>query len=414
MPEKNNKNTAQLCWTDQSALLRQLQGLWDRGLILQAVIQQTDLFPRRLTFKTPDSKALSNEFTRVRQWLNELSKLRGFRLVSKTIKHRIIGENRLPCEAWIDDLDTAVHLLKRHKELAVFSRLLSQSKQRAPQLLDWIAQYPLKALSLAEDWERLLDFVVWRQQHPSPGIYLREVSLPGIDTRFIEQHRSVLTALLNASLPAAQINTRYQGARQFAQRFGFLKKPSRVRFRLFEPELANTLFKQVGSDMDISLTARDFSLLEQCKPFMAQIRRVFITENEINFLSFPPQQQSLIIFGSGYGFDALAEAKWLADKEVIYWGDIDTHGFAILDQLRSQFPHVHSFLMDEATLLAFAVVWGSESKPEKRPLSRLTPAEQKLYQALVDNQYGNNLRLEQERVDYDYVNQRLREMITCS
>ena len=34
-------------------------------------------------------------------------------------------------------------------------------------------------------------------------------------------------------------------------------------------------------------------------------------------------------------------------------GDIDTHGFAILDTLRARFDHVESFLMDRDTLMAF-------------------------------------------------------------
>ncbi|WP_287634594.1 Wadjet anti-phage system protein JetD domain-containing protein [Accumulibacter sp.] len=34
-------------------------------------------------------------------------------------------------------------------------------------------------------------------------------------------------------------------------------------------------------------------------------------------------------------------------------GDIDTHGFAFLDQLRSHFGHVESFAMGRATPLAF-------------------------------------------------------------
>jgi hypothetical protein len=91
------------------------------------------------------------------------------------------------------------------------------------------------------------------------------------------------------------------------------------------------------------------------------VSRVFITENEINFLAFPPVRDSLIIFGAGYGFEMLAQARWLSRCRIHYWGDIDTHGFAILDQLRAHFEHVDSFLMDRATLLAFRSLWGEET-----------------------------------------------------
>ena len=63
-------------------------------------------------------------------------------------------------------------------------------------------------------------------------------------------------------------------------------------------------------------------------------RRVFITENETNFLAFPPAADAMVVFGAGYGWEALARASWLHRCQLHYWGDIDTHGFAILDQLR--------------------------------------------------------------------------------
>ena len=34
----------------------------------------------------------------------------------------------------------------------------------------------------------------------------------------------------------------------------------------------------------------------------------------------------------------MGAARWLADCDLHYWGDLDTHGFAMLDRLRSMFP----------------------------------------------------------------------------
>ncbi len=41
----------------------------------------------------------------------------------------------------------------------------------------------------------------------------------------------------------------------------------------------------------------------------------------------------MVLFGSGYGFEFLSNVLWLAKLNIYYWGDIDTHGFAILNQL---------------------------------------------------------------------------------
>ena len=60
-------------------------------------------------------------------------------------------------------------------------------------------------------------------------------------------------------------------------------------------------------------------------------------------------------------------------------------------------------LMDRATLLAFEMHWGTETKPTLRNLSRLTPEEQALYDDLRDNRLGKHVRLEQERIGFDWV-----------
>jgi hypothetical protein len=102
----------------------------------------------------------------------------------------------------------------------------------------------------------------------------------------------------------------------------------------------------------------------------------------------------LVIFGAGYGFDVLSKAQWLSGCRIHYWGDIDTHGFAILDQLRCRFDHVETFLMDRTTLLAFESQWGEEEKQTLRNLPRMNREERARYNDLRDNRIRKNLRLE--------------------
>ena len=83
-------------------------------------------------------------------------------------------------------------------------------------------------------------------------------------------------------------------------------------------------------------------------------------------------------------------------------------GFGILDQLRGHFDHVVSFLMDRATLDAHAAFWGSEDKPLRVDLHRLTPEERALYADLRDNRMRTGLRLEQEHIGFHWLAQRLR------
>jgi hypothetical protein len=133
------------------------------------------------------------------------------------------------------------------------------------------------------------------------------------------------------------------------------------------------------------------------------VSRVFITENEINFLTFPRTEDSLVLFGGGYGFEKLRGIEWLAQCSIHYWGDIDTHGFAILDQLRELLGGVQSFLMDRQTLLRFESQWGTEERQALQELTHLTLEEQSLYDDLRFNRIRPNLRLEQERIGFQWV-----------
>jgi len=97
--------------------------------------------------------------------------------------------------------------------------------------------------------------------------------------------------------------------------------------------------------------------------------------------------------------------KWLVNKEVYYWGDIDTHGFAILDKVRGFIPKAKSILMTEDVLLSNRNLWVVEEKPFLGELSRLTDEEETLFHALRDNNWGEKIRLEQERISYGRVRQ---------
>ncbi|MBC7699374.1 DUF3322 domain-containing protein [Aquabacterium sp.] len=384
-------------WTSASALREQVRKRWDKGDLLAERVAPEQLFPMRLTLRGPSSGELSDRFDAVREWALELQQgtRHGYRLVMRDVRHRIIGQNSLPAEAWVDTWEEAVRWLGKTSEVKAFDALLAMTRHQQPSLLTWLQRQPLRALALADQWPHLLAFVAWMQAHPKPGIYLRQVDLPGIHSKFIETHRSVLADLLDLVLPFDAINFEASGGAQFARRHGFRDKPLRVRFRWLDPKASNWIS---GGDGDYTVSQVAFACL------MPAVEHVFITENEINFLSFPPVANSLVVFGAGYGFEAWANADWMAACTLHYWGDIDTHGFAILDQLRSHHPHVTSFLMDRETLLAHQPQWTVEPQATLRDLPRLSPEEGALYDDLRWKRLSDQaVRLEQERIDFGSV-----------
>lgn len=383
-----------MSWTTPAELAAQVQRLWDTGAILASMAGGPPLFPRRLGLKTPASADLTDRFDEVRRWISQLLVPSSFRIETRELQHRVIGSNTIPKEAWIDSIEAALQLIDKEQEAKCFRGLVDMTTQRLPQVLPLLARRPLRALELSQSWSQLLEVVLWVQQHPKPDIYLRQVDIPGVHSKFFETHVGVLSEMLELLQPDELEPAEAFGVSRFCRRHGFREKPRRVRFRILDPALA---LLPGHPDQDITLDQRTFAGLA------TPVRQVFITENEINFLAFPSRQGSMIVFGAGYGFDNLVAAQWLLACAVHYWGDIDTHGFAILDQLRECLPHAQSFLMNRLTLMRHRSHWVGESKPELRDLHRLTTEERALFDDLRDNKLGNAVRLEQERIAFGCV-----------
>lgn len=403
-------------WTSADDLKAQVRRLWERGELLRSLAcARSDKaeaaaaaareqagpaersgcsFPLRLVMKGPSSTELMERFQAVRQWIAELATVAQIRIEWREFNHRVLGTQRVPQAVWLDELDGALALIGKRGDAARFTRLLELVDSRQPALRAWFRRRPLQALELADECERLLDIVDWIARHPRPGIYLRQVDIARVHSKYIESWRSVLTEWLDLALPPEGVAADSGSVGQFAARYGFREKPVRIRFRVLDarlPVLPGSIFPDIATDAD------SFAALS------VPIRRVFITENETNFLAFPPMPDAIVVFGAGYGWDALSKAAWLSCCSIHYWGDIDTHGFAILDQLRGRFGHVSSLLMDRATLMAHEALWGEEQDQVSRDLPRLDDAEHALFNDLRDNRLRRNVRLEQERIGFEWV-----------
>lgn len=114
-----------------------------------------------------------------------------------------------------------------------------------------------------------------------------------------------------------------------------------------------------------------------------------------------------MVFGEGFAVTTLELVPWLAEKEVVYWGDIDTHGFAILNRFRERVPGARSILMDHPTLLAHREQLSHEPAPTDAVLHHLDADEEALYRDLVEARFGPAVRLEQERVRFGLVREAL-------
>lgn len=393
-------------WTTPADIRARLQKMWDQGRLLTARLANEPLFPLTLHLRGPDSKTLLGDFAAARTWaqaLEEAAGRGGYQITYRTIHHRQLGTNQMPESVIFETERQALRVLKQEQAAETASRLANLTLAAFPCLEPWVHRNPLKLLTHAEDWGRVLAVLEWFRAHPRPHVYMREIDAPGVDTKFIESRRSLLMPLLDAVLPPEAITASATGAAAFETRYGLRRKPALVRFRLLDPALADAL--PWGRVSDISVPAQEFANLT------LPVRCVVITENEINGLAFPDLPGGMVLFGLGYGLERLADCAWLHSVPLLYWGDIDTHGFAILSRLRGVLPNARSLLMDRQTLLDHRTHWSQEKDPCRHPLASLTEEEEELYATLVAGGLGERVRLEQERIRYGRVFEALR---TCT
>ena len=136
------------------------------------------------------------------------------------------GRHLIPCRAWIEGYERAWELLGARAEVRRFSSG-PRPAESCPRLVPWLKRRPEQALGLADRWDQLL-VVRWIDEHQTPGMYLRQVDVPGVDTKFIEHHRGVLGDLLDLQLASDRIDA---DATDFAGSFRFRRKPGYVRVR---------------------------------------------------------------------------------------------------------------------------------------------------------------------------------------
>ena len=384
-------------WTEPADLKEQLLRAWSQGRLLAAGITGTPLFPLALRLRRPGPRDLGSRFDEVRAWLRRLEEESrsargyGYEITWSEVNHRQLGRNRVPAGVVVPSEADALRLIGKERDARRFGELAQATLAAFPTVRDWLARRPLTVLEHAGDWPNILAVVAWLRDHPRSNLYLRQLDIPAVDSKFIERRKGLLTELLTLVRPADA--SAPADARSFEERFGLRSRPPLVRLRLLDARLAAAGLTDLTVPVD------------QLARWAPPARLVFITENEVNGLAFPEVAQGLVIFGLGYGVELLAGIPWLRERMVHYWGDIDTHGFAMLDRLRAILPQARSLLMDRATLMAHRALWGHEASPHAGTPAHLDEEER----ALLDDlgRLGQNVRLEQERISYGWLAQAL-------
>jgi len=124
-----------------------------------------------------------------------------------------------------------------------------------------------------------------------------------------------------------------------------------------------------------------------------------MSSSHCRFSPLPDLAGVVAVMKLGNAVSVLDALPWLQRTKAVYWGDIDTHGFAILGRARRVLPGLKSVLMDRETLLAYRPLWVQEkAQHSSAELPLLNDAERVVYDGLRGHLWGPNVRLEQERL----------------
>lgn len=250
--------------------------------------------------------------------------------------------------------------------------------------------------------EALTGVVWWLANHPDLGGWTaRQLPVPGIHSKWLEQHGSLLRVLTGRDV-----------------RREIRPRPTVVHVTYVDPT-----YLASGRRRHDAWTTGDAHDLAY-RPSM-----VVVVENRDCRLWFQPVEGALVVEGGGKAAaPTLADLPWLrAADDVVYWGDIDSDGFAILDRFRAALAlptadglpsrPVRSLLMDARALERYEHL-GTDRDRHDRPiapssatLSRLTAGEAMAYHAVATRGPARLRRIEQERIPVADAVTALRELL---
>jgi hypothetical protein len=364
---------------------------------LRAIISGENVFPKIIRSDKSVSKDFIESGKQKAELIEQSKDRKGFGF---TIKYRTVNTKQHSIQDMIDEIsfETEIDFLKfirKESEVATYKKSVSQILNQFNELNEWVKKYPLKVVQFTDSWHELLSVLKYFKLNPNPNLYIRELPVR-VHTKFIENNKGILFELLNIVLPSQNINQEFTTAKDFEKRFGLKFNQSQIRIRVLDKSISD---KHLSGLSDITVTEEEFCNLQ------IPCEKVFILENKtnfsnlMNFLTLPQIKNTIGIFGSGFKVGNLKTALWLVEKEIIYWGDIDTHGLQILSQIRGYFKRTKSTMMDFETLNAFKDDWSKGEPTTTNTLPNLTSEEKELF-AFVK---AGNIRLEQEKICQEFV-----------
>jgi hypothetical protein len=244
-------------------------------------------------------------------------------------------------------------------------------------------------------FEQLLCLLPQMQAGMGRGRYLRELPLHSAGTKFIESNERIVTVLMDAITDGEVSN-----AGSLLAWLGCHDKPSGwLLIRALDDDLRGHL---MGAET-LRMASADIGR------YGLPCERVLVVENDVCAYSLPQIKGCMAVAGTGGNLQWLA-AQWVKAARVGYWGDMDTWGFVLLDRALGHAPHITPLMMDGSTLDRYSDRAVYEEAVIVDALHHLPTDEAHALCVIRGLARGasEGWRLEQEKLDGDFVHERVR------
>jgi hypothetical protein len=360
--------------------------------VLRSIAHRQEIFPLELfgsgMSRVADYGQARDAIAGLRAHSKEQKGL-GYSIAWKQQTFRRYGEQQIPAGVSFPTQEDYTQFLGKSPEVRQFEKDCQLIVRAFPELVEWIQQNPLKLIEHADEWGGLIKVCAHLREHGRPDCHLRELPVE-VDTKFIERKRGILGELLPIVAPGCVGSD----ASTFESRFGFRQKQPLVRFRSLDLNLV----------APSQLPFADFAIpLDEAGRLNSNAENALVVENEMTFLTLPQIPKTIAILGAGDAVSHLRQIPWLKQMRLLYWGDMDTHGFEALSSLRAHHQHTESVMMDVATYTQFSQYAVKASAYASNLELHLSKDESELFKTL--NTDGR--LLEQERISLSYAKARL-------
>lgn len=317
--------------------------------------------------------------------------------------HRFVGMGNasIPVRITFTDIPAIFRLIGRAEEASSYKKAYATVRETVSQLLPWMLtskgirtfKEPTTVRIYLAVLRSLVKFFQQQREASASPLYLRDIRLAPVDTKFWERESSFILAVYQALYPEDGI----RNWTDLLTRLQLVRFPTQYAIRFLDDALRIHPKLEWFSSSPDQLDALDL-----------HPRVIFLVENKTNFLRFPKVKDAILLFSSGKSIPYLLSClNWLKEHpHIYYWGDMDEDGFEMLNRARSILPQIQSFLMEKDLLLRYQnqLVFDEGLRFELAKLQFLTPMEKEAFLSL------RSQRLEQECISEEDIHASLNEI----